>query len=650
MARRPEELSADSASQKMIEHSARQGIELAWDRYEALQPMCDFGPLGLCCKNCLLGPCRIDPFGEGAQRGVCGATGDVIAARNLIRHIAVGASAHSDHGRDVVRTLALAAEGKAKGYEIKNEVKLRKLAEEFGIQPDGKSVKEIARQVAEAALADFGRQEGELRLLKRAPEPLQKKWHDHGVAPTGIDSDVVRALHATHIGVDNEPIHILRTGIRTALSDGWGGSMYATDMSDVLFGAPDPIKARANLGVIRPEAVNVIVHGHEPVLSEMIVAASNDPDIQAKAKEAGADGIQIAGICCTANEILMRHGIPIAGNFLQQELALATGAVDAMIVDVQCVFPAVIDCAKSLPTRIISTSHKARFDGALHIEFEEDKGYDVAKRILLEAIQAFQERDPAKANVPDESQELVAGYTVESIFTTLGGYYRPLYRPLNHGIMDGRIRGVAGVVGCNNVKIRHDEGHLEMVKELIRHDVLVVQTGCSAIACAKAGLMQPEAAEKYAGEGLQEICRAVGIAPVLHVGSCVDNSRILLACVEMVKEGGLGDDLSDLPVAGAAPEWMSEKAISIATYVAASGIYTVIAEPFPIMGSKVVREYLTEGMEADFGGKLAFQRDPIRAARMMIEHIDAKREALGLAPMMYEPVEPAKQEELVPAK
>jgi carbon-monoxide dehydrogenase catalytic subunit len=385
----------------------------------------------------------------------------------------------------------------------------------------------------------------------------------------------------------------------------------------------------------------------------MIVAASYDPEILAKAKEAGADGIQISGICCTANEILMRHGIPIAGNFLQQELAVTTGAVDAMIVDVQCVFPALVNCASNFHTRLISTSPKARFPGIKHIGFKEAEGYESAKKILVEAVEAFKQRDPERVCLPDEQEELVAGYTVESVATVLGGYYRPLYRPLNRGIMDGRIRGVAGVVGCNTVKIMHDWGHLEMVKELIRHDVLVVQTGCSAIACAKAGLMQPEAAELYAGEGLREICRAVGIAPVLHVGSCVDNSRILLACVEMVKEGGLGADISDLPVAGAAPEWMSEKAITIALYVAASGIFTVLGEAFPIMGSKAVREYLTAGMEKDFGGKLAFEQDPIKAAHLMIDHIDRKRQALGLAQMLYEPV-PARVEAqeaaLAPAK
>ncbi|MDP6437997.1 MAG: anaerobic carbon-monoxide dehydrogenase catalytic subunit, partial [Candidatus Brocadiia bacterium] len=522
--------------------------------------------------------------------------------------------------------------------------KLRKLAEELGIEQDGKDVQAIAAKVAEAALADFGRQEGALRLVQRAPQALQEKWAKLGVTPSGIDKTIVTTLHATNMGVDNDPVHLLRTAIGTALVDGWGGSMYATDVSDVLFGGPEPIKSRANLGVLRAEAVNILVHGHEPVLSEMIVAASHDPEILQKAKDAGADGIQIAGICCTANEILMRHGIPIAGNFLQQELALATGAIDAMIVDVQCIFPSLVECAVTMPTRIISTSPKAHFSGVEHIEFEEERGFEIGKQIVNEAVEAFKERDPAKAIIPEESEELVAGYTVESVFATLGGYYRPLYRPLNHGIMDGRLRGVAAVVGCNTVKTVHDWRHREMVKELIRHDVLVLQTGCSAIACAKAGLMRPEAAETYAGQGLQEICRAVGIAPVLHAGSCVDNSRILLACIEMVKEGGLGEDISDLPVAASAPEWMCEKAITIALYAAGSGVFTLLGEAFPVMGSKVVSDYLLGGMEADFGGKLAFQSDPIKAAHLMIDHIDAKRKALGLAPMMYEPAESAERE------
>lgn len=596
--------------------------------------------LGLCCKNCLLGPCRIDPFGDGPQKGVCGADADVIAARNLARHVAAGAAAHSDHGRDIVHALKLTAGDSAEGYSIKNEKKLRKLATEFGIEHEDRDASEIAGDVARAVLDDFGRQDGRIQLVDRAPDRQRENWEEHGVVPDGVDKPIVGTLHATHIGGDNDPMHILKGAIRTALCDGWGGSMYATDVSDVLFGGPTPIRSRANLGVLEPDKVNVVVHGHEPTLSEMIVSASHDPEIKEKLEEVGAEGIQLSGICCTANEILMRHGIPIAGNFLQQELALSTGAVDAMVVDIQCVQPALAEHASRYHTSLISTSPKAQFQGMEHVNFEEENGYSTAKQILERGIEAFKDREAGGTHIPDFQEDMVAGYTTENISEILGGQYLSFYRPLNHAIADGRIRGVAGVVGCNTVKSTHDRGHLEMVKELLRNDVLVVQTGCSAVACAKAGMMKPESARAYAGEGLQEVCDAVGIPPVLHMGSCVDNTRILLACCEMVREGGIGEDISELPVAGAAPEWMSEKAITIATYVAASGIYTVLGEDFPVMASQVVREYLTDGMEEDFGGKLAFEQEPVEAAQLMIRHIEQKREALGLDEMMYESREP----------
>jgi carbon-monoxide dehydrogenase catalytic subunit len=432
-------------------------------------------------------------------------------------------------------------------------------------------------------------------------------------------------------------MHLILDCVRVGLSDGWGGSMYATDLSDVLFGEPVPLRSKVNLGVLDPEKVNVVVHGHEPTLSEAIVAASYDPEVLAEAKKVGAAGIQLSGICCTANEILMRHGIPLAGNFLHQELAVATGIADAMVVDIQCIFPGLVEMQKCFHTRMICTSPKAKFEGMEYMKFDEAKALDSAREILKGAIANFKNRDPVKINVPDVSNDLVAGFTVEGLSTHLGGRYRPSYRPLNNAIIDGRIRGVAGVIGCNTVKDVHDQAHLAMVRELIRHDVAVVQTGCSAIACAKYGLLQPEAAELWAGYGLKEVCDAVGIPPVLHMGSCVDNSRILMACVEMVREGGLGDDISMLPVAGAAPEWMSEKAISIGFYVVGSGIYTVLGDPLPIQGSAVVNKILTEDIEDYFGGKFAFEKDPIAAAHLMIRAIDGKREALGLKKMLNEP-------------
>ncbi len=628
--------SVDPAAQQMLDLASQMGVETAWERLDSQDPQCGFGKLGLCCRHCLMGPCRIDPFGNGAQKGVCGATADTIVARGLLRALLAGAAAHSDHGRDIVHALLLAAEGKSGAYQLRGRRKLLALAEEYGVKLDGRSDQEIARELALRLLAEFGKQEGHLVNVGRVPEQQRKNWEAASVVPRGVDREVVTGMHMTHIGVDNDPEHLIMGAVRAALSDGWGGSMIATDVSDILFGEPQPLRARANLGVLKEDEVNVVVHGHEPTLSDVIVAAASDPEILALAEAKGAKGINLAGICCTANEILMRHGIPLAGNFLQQELAVATGVVEVMLVDVQCIFPAVTELQQCFHTKVISTSPKAKFPGATHIEFHEERALEIAKEILRVAIENFPNRDPVKVHIPDVHTPLVAGFTTEVLHQILGGRYRPSYRPLNDGIQAGRIRGVAGVVGCNNPKFPHDDYHLQMVRELIRNDVAVVQTGCSAIACGKGGLLTPEAAFQHAGKGLQEICEAVGIPPVLHVGSCVDNSRILTACAEMVKEGGIGDSFDKLPVAGAAPEWMSEKAISIGMYFVASGVFTVVNPSLPVQGSPKVAELLCETFEKHFGATWAFEVDPIKAAHLMIDHIDQKRADLGLPGPMYE--------------
>lgn len=411
--------------------------------------------------------------------------------------------------------------------------------------------------------------------------------------------------------------------------------MIATDLQDVLFGSPKPVRSMVNLGILNKDEVNVVVHGHEPGLSEMIVAAASDPELLELAKQKGAKGITLAGICCTANEILMRHGIPIAGDFLCQELAILTGAVEVMVVDVQCVMPSLGELTKCYHTKLITTSPKGQHPGVEHIQFDEQRALETAKQIVRIAIENFPNRAKSEVDIPKETHPLVAGFTAENAFTFLGGRYRSTYRPLNNAIIEGRIRGLAGVVGCNNPNICHDYGHLEMTKELIKNDVLVVQTGCAAIACAKSGLLSPEGA-KMAGPGLQEVCEAVGIPPVLHLGACVDNSRILVALCNVLKEGGLGEDFSDIPVAGAAPEWMSEKAIAIGFYVVASGVFTVFSTPHPIMGSKNLSDYVLGGLEEEYGAKFAFEADPIKAARLMIDHINKKRAALKLRPMLSE--------------
>jgi len=628
----------DPASVEMRERAKAEGVETIWDRYAALGTQCKVGELGICCTVCHLGPCNLGlPGSKRPKVGVCGATVDTVASRRLARDMAAGSAAHSDHGRSVANLLLKAARGEAPGYEIKDEAKLNALADELGIERDGKSVEQIAEEVASACLAQFGAQEDGVTFVERAPEKQLEDWRKLDIVPRGIDREVVDVMHRTNMGVDADYKSMILGGMRSALADGWGGSMIATDLQDVLFGTPKPVRADVNLGVLSEDEVNILLHGHEPALAEAIVDVANDPAMQERAKELGANGINIAGICCTANEILMRRGVPIAGNFLQQELAVATGAVEAILIDVQCIMPGVTQAAGCFHTEVIATSAQAHYPGTIHVDFAAESAYEDAHTIVGRAVDNFANRDKSRVSIPEHHMDVVAGFTTESISRELGGRYRGGYRPLNDGIMTGRIRGVAAVVGCDSPKVTQDQGHLDLVLELIRRDVLVAQTGCSAIVCGKAGLLRPEAAKEYAGPGLQEICEAVGIPPVLHVGSCVDNSRLLMVCKKMVDEGGVGKDFSELPVAAAAPGWWSEKAIAIGFYAVASGLLTVLGSPLNILGSEAVTQFVTKDLEDLVGGRFAFEPDAAAAADLIAAHIDRKREALKLRPMMYEP-------------
>jgi carbon-monoxide dehydrogenase catalytic subunit len=620
--------SSDPAAQEMLKRMAKDGQENAWDRLDAQEPQCGFGQLGICCRICNMGPCRIDPFGEGPQRGVCGADVDTIIARNFLRAAAGGASAHSDHGRGVVHTFIAMAKGEAPDYAIKDRAKLLALAREWGIKTDGRKDTEIAEELGELALAEFGKSHGTQRMAERAPGPRKALWKKLGLTPRAVDREVVEALHRSTMGVDQDYKSILYHASRCSLADGWGGSMIATELQDIMFGTPYPKHGEMNLGVFKEDQVNLVVHGHEPLLSEMVAAASALAELVAEAKAAGAKGINVAGICCTANELLMRHGIPVAGNFLQQELAVATGAVDLMCVDIQCIMQGLTEIVKCYHTKLITTSEKAHLPNVEHIQMEEARALEVGKAIVRKAIEAFKNRGPVR--IPKDTGEAVVGFSHEAINYMLGGRFRASYRPLNDNIMNGRIRGVVGVVGCTNPKVTHDEGHTLLVKELIKRDILVVMTGCAQIACGKVGLMAPEAAA-LAGPGLREVCETVGIPPVLAVGSCVDNSRILVACTEMVREGGLGEDLSDLPVAGACLEHITEKAISIGQYFVASGALVVFhSSLFPVMPGTKVAKYLFEEIEEELGGKWAVESDPVKAAELIHAHIEKKRDALGI--------------------
>ncbi len=623
----PEECTACQSTAEMITKARKDNVVLNFDRAAAMKP-CPIGADSACCKHCFMGPCRLKAKDPYAKVGVCGATIDTIQARNFARTVAGGSAAHTDHGMAMLNLFKEVVNERISDYRIKDPVKLKEVAESIGIETMERTVKEIATDLYQQLERTYIQVDGEIPFVKRAPEKTLETWRKLGIVPRGAMREIMEMMHRTTMGVDQHYENITRQASRTALADGWGGSMVSTEISDILFGTPAPVEAGVNMGVLKEDHVNIIIHGHEPNLFESMLASVNSPVMVEAAKEAGAKGINLVGMCCSGAEMMSRHGIPHAGNFSSTEAILVTGAVDSMAVDIQCIKQGLAAVAECYGTPLITTNPRCHIEGALHIEFNEHEPAECTDEIVIKSVSRFKARKHP-IEIPKQVSQGIQGFSHEYVNYMLGGSFRSGYTPLNDNIINGRIRGVAGVVGCNNPRSRHDDGHITLVKELIKNDVLVLLTGCAQVALAKAGFSVPEAAV-FAGDGLQEVCEAVGMPPVLGLGSCVDNSRILIAASEMVREGGLGESLADLPVAGAAPEWMSEKAVAIGQYFVASGVFTVFGTTFPVSEGTRFHDLLFDGLEKQGLGKWGFSKDPYEMASMMIAHIDKKRKALGI--------------------
>lgn len=622
-----EDITICESTAQMITKARRDGVELFFDRANEMKA-CPIGAQSACCKNCSMGPCRMNVSSPYDRVGICGATVDTIVARNFGRMVAAGAAAHTDHGMAMLELFRDVVNGKVHDLKIQDPLKLYEVAKSLDIVVEGRELKEIALELYHELERTYTQVEGEIPMMKRVPPKTLESWRKEGIVPRGAMREIMEMMHRTAIGVDQDYENLTKQISRTALADGWGGSMVSTDISDILFGTPSPVEVEVDMGVLKEDKVNVIIHGHEPILLEAMIISASDPTLKKMAEEAGSKGINLIGMCCSGLEALSRHGLPHAGNFSSTEAVLVTGAVDAMCVDIQCIKQDLKRVADCYDTPFITTNYRAKIEGATHIQLDEHEPLKCTDEIIIKAITRFKTRSKP-IEIPRNITRGVHGFSYEYINYMLGGSFRGSYKPLNENIINGRIRGVAGVVGCTNPRSKQDWSHVELVKELIKNDVLVLQTGCSQIALAKAGLTGPGAAA-LAGPGLAEVCETVGMPPVLGLGSCVDNSRILIAASEMVRTGGLGDTIADLPAAGCAPEWMSEKAIAIGQYFVASGVYTVFGHTFPMTHGTKFEKHLFEELEAKGFGKWGFADDPREMARLMIAHIDKKRQALGI--------------------
>ncbi len=620
----------EEATASLLENGKKVGADSWQQRVKNQTPHCGFGEAGTCCRICSMGPCRITPK---SPRGICGCDVHGIVGRNYLRFTAGGSATHSDHGREICHTLYNTKEGG--NYTVKDPEKLKRIAHEWGIETEGKDIYDLAHEVAETGLMEYGKPFGVQRFLKRAPEHTQELWHKAEIEPRAIDREVSQSLHMTHMGCSSLPEALIRQALRAGLSDGWGGSMMGTEFSDVLFGTPKPVDTTANIGVMEKDMVNIIVHGHDPSLSEMIVFYANDPEMIALAKSVGAKGINIAGVCCTSNEVAMRHGIPMAGNFLNQENVVLTGACEAIVVDVQCIFPALGPLSKCFHTKFITTSPIAQMPDSEFIRFSSENAGENAKKIVRTAIENFKNRDPAMVNIPQLKTKATVGYSVEAIKSCLDGVTNShvdvtgTTKPLVDVVKAGVLRGAVAMVGCNNPKVRPDTAHIELMKKLIKNDIILIVSGCSAQAAAKAGLMD-KAAKELCGEGLKRVCELVDIPPVLHMGSCVDISRMMILASDIAKDWGI--NISQVPVVGCAPEWMSEKAVSIGNYVVATGIDTFLGVDPYTKGSAEVTALLQgeHGVKDWVEANFTVETDIEKLGDRMIEAIEAKRAALGI--------------------
>ena len=618
----------EAATNRLLETGQKVGADGWQYRVKNQTPHCKFGETGICCRICAMGPCRITPK---APRGICGCDAHGIVARNYLKFTAGGSATHSDHGREICHTLYCADPNGA--YKVKDPEKLIRIAKEWGVETEGKDIYDLAHEMAVLGMEEYGKVFGYQRFLKRAPQHTQDIWEKQEIAPRAIDREVSCSLHMTHMGCSSLPEALIRQSLRSGLSDGWGGSMAGTEFSDVLFGTPKPLDTEADLGVMNAENVNIVVHGHDPSLSEMICEYADDPEMIAYAKEMGAKGITISGVCCTSNEVAMRRGIPMAGNFLQQENVVLTGACEAIVVDVQCIFPALGPLSKCFHTKFVTTSPVAQMPDAEFIRFSPENAAENAKAIVKMAIENFKNRKPELVHIPSQKQKATVGYSFEAIVKQLDTVANSQVdefgttKPLIECITSGVLRGAVAMVGCNNPKVRPDSAHIELMKKLIANDIIIVASGCSAQAAAKAGLMDKRAKD-LCGAGLKRVCELADIPPVLHMGSCVDISRMMVLVAELAKDSGL--NISQLPVVGCAPEWMSEKAVSIGNYVVATGLDTFLGVDPYVSGSDKVAELLTSGIRDWVEAAYTVEKDIDKLGDKMIERIEEKRAAIGI--------------------
>lgn len=618
------------------ERIKKDNLSNIWDRYQAQglggnpDQRCPFCMGGVRCDLCSNGPCRADAAKD--KRGVCGINADGMAMRMMLLRNVLGASTYHYHADQTVKTLRATARGQTP-FQIREKDKLETFSRRLGIDTSG-SVNEIALRLCDFAESDFNRKYYEPSQIVQALAPAERQevWQKLGIFPGGIYGEMMLATSSCLTNVDGYYLSLALKAMRLAIAMAYQSQIVNEYCQDIIYGIPRPHRMRVDLGVLEPEYVNVLPNGHEPFLGFAMVQLARKKEWQDKAKAVGARGLRVIANIETGQEMIQRWEMDdsfygFTGNWIMQEAVLASGCIDLFAADMNCSMPIDPLYAQKYKFKLVPVSELVAFQGVTErINYLPEKAEEQAAQLLEMAIGNFKERRASVEAIPQLPMgEAVVGFSTESIVEALGGSLEPLLDAIKKGI----IRGIAGLVSCTTLRNHGQDMHtVAIAKELIKRDVLVLAMGCGNGGLQVAGLCSPEA-RKYAGPGLEGLCQSLGIPPILSYGTCTDTGRIadLLATVSQAL-GGV--PIPDLPVVAAAPEYMEQKATIDAIFAIALGLYTYVNPVPTVSGGPDLVKLLTQDCRQVTGGQLNVEEDPLKAVDAILEHIEAKRQKLGI--------------------
>lgn len=617
----------ESADKPLQEYIAGLPMETSHHRVEGQSTKCAFGLQGVCCRLCANGPCRITPE---APRGICGANADTIVVRNLLRAVASGSGCYIHVVENTALNVRNAARTKG---EIKGIGVLNRLASLFGIEEE--DVHKRAEAVADAVLRDLYKPEYEKMELTKALayEPRYRRWEELGILPGGAKSEVFHGVVKCSTNLNSDPVNMLLDCLKLGISTGIYGLVLTNLLNDIVLGEPQIRLAPVGLRVIDPDYINIMITGHQHSMFTYLQKRLGDEDVKEKARKAGAKGFKLVGCTCVGQDLQLRgaHYTEVfdghAGNNYTSEAILATGAIDGVISEFNCTLPGIEPICDQLKIKQICIDNVAKKANAQLKEFDFESRERVTEEIIDEMAKAYRNRRGSVSMnlLADHGNDrTLTGVSEGSLKAFLGGSWQPLIDL----IVSGDIKGVAGVVGCSNLTAKgHDVLTVDLVKELIARDIIVLTAGCSSGGIENCGLMTPEAAN-LAGPKLRAVCEKLGIPPVLNFGPCLAIGRLEIVATELAE--ALKIDLPKLPLVLSAAQWLEEQALADGCYGLALGLPLHLGLPPFVTGSKVAVQVLTEEMKKLTGGQVIINGDGKESADILEGIILEKRQGLGI--------------------